>query len=56
MKVQIEFKDPDLQFPEMDEKQLEQFKKDFSEHGEYYRFVLDTVTLEGRLIPKRKWK
>lgn len=55
MKTKIQFKEPDLELPAMNEKQREKFNKEYSEFGEYYVFELDMETLTGRLLPRSEW-
>lgn len=72
MKVQIQFKDPDVIYeiinarhPLPDDEQdvtprmeaeQEAFSDEYFEYGDYGRIEIDTETMAARLVPRREWR
>lgn len=72
MKVQIQFKNPDMIFEIINgkhplpddedditprmENDREAFSKEYFEFGDYGRFEIDTGTMAARLVPRSEWQ
>jgi hypothetical protein len=72
MKMQIQFKDPDMIFEIINgkhplpddedditprmEKERDAFSDEYFEFGDYGRFEVDTETMAVRLMPRSEWK
>ena len=59
-KIQVKIKNPDLlEFPygasEAEQEAFHKLVGEYAEHGDYWRFELDTETLTGRLLPRKEW-